>query len=96
MADNKQVNPVRTYLNMQDRRKAIDTLYKDDAGVRTYTRQSTGSASNVFTEAKLNTILSNVGSNNADITEQLKLSNYAYATNANYQNIVDYFANMYQ
>jgi hypothetical protein len=83
-----------------DRRKAIETLYTNDLGVKTYIRQGTGSVSNTFTEATLNRILSNVGLNTittgpAALNDLLKLTNYAYATDANYANIVNYFANMF-
>ena len=83
-----------------DRRKAIETLYSGDLGVKTYVRQSSGAASSTFTEPTLTRILNSVGLNTitagpASLNELLKLTNYAYATESNYANIINYFANMY-
>lgn len=101
MADNKKIEKkALTPAEFADRRKSIETLYSGDLGVKTYIRQSTGSASSTFTEATLNRILGSVGINTitagpASLNELLKLTNYAYATEANYTNIVNYFANMF-
>jgi hypothetical protein len=83
-----------------DRRKAIETLYSGDLGIKTYVRQSTGSAASSYSEATLTRILNSVGVSTittgpSGLNELLKLTNYAYATDTNYSNIVNYFANMF-
>lgn len=82
-------------LNMADRRKKIRQIYTDDAGVRTYVRQSTFTGSSTFSEETLDRILNQVGSSSASLVDLQRLTDYAYATNPNYANIIDYFANMY-
>ena len=82
-------------LMMADRRKKIRQIYSDDVGVRTYVRQSTSSGSSTFSEESLDRILNQVGSNSASLADLQKLTDYAYATNSNYSNIIDYLSNMY-
>lgn len=99
MADKKEKR-ILTPAEFADRRKSIETLYSGDLGVKTYVRQSTGAAASTFTETTLTRILSSVGINTitagpASLSELLKLTNYAYATEANYANIINYFANMF-
>ena len=83
-----------------DRRKSLETLYSGDLGVKTYVRQSSAGVANTFTETTLNRILNSVGINTItagpnSMNELLRLTNYAYATESNYTNIINYFANMF-
>ena len=39
--------------------------------------------------------MNQVGSSSASLVDLQRLTDYAYATNPNYANIIDYFANMY-
>jgi hypothetical protein len=83
-------------LKMADRRKAIKALYSGDDQLKILTgRTPVGASSSFFNEANLESVLSSVSINPTGFEQIQRISNYAYATEPNYAEMIDYLANMY-
>jgi hypothetical protein len=82
-------------LDMANRRKKIRKIYSDDAGMRTYVRQSTSASRSTYNEESLERLLNSVGSNTFREEDMQKMTNFAYATEPNYATIIDYMSNMF-
>lgn len=83
-------------LKMSDRRKAIQGLYSTDDSVRiSLNKSATGIAGSTFNEETLERTISQLNQKSSSLEDIIKLSNYAYATESNYANIIDYLANIF-
>lgn len=82
---------------MADRRKQIEQIYSgSDEGLRRiFDRASGVSAGARYNEAQINNLINRVGTENINRQEILNLTNFAYATDPNYANIIDYLSNMF-
>jgi hypothetical protein len=93
MPDNEKDKSV---LSMADRRKAIREIYSNDESLRILVgRTPAGAARSFFSEESLDRILTQVSSQSGSIDDILRLSHFAYATEPNYAEMIDYLANMY-
>ena len=91
MPDQKDDN-----LKMADRRKAIKVLYSGDDQLKILTgRTPAGASSNFFNEATLEEVMQAVSINPTRFEQTQRISNYAYATEPNYAEMIDYLANIY-
>ena len=93
---NKKVTFVRN-TNMADRRKQIEQIYDgSDEGLRRLFDKSSGASAGArYNETTINNLLSQVGTETINKQDILNISNYAYATDPNYANIMDYLGNMF-
>jgi hypothetical protein len=84
-------------LNMADRRKQIERLYdgSDESLRRIFDKASGQTIGNRYNEAFLDRLFSSVGSEGLNREQVIELANYAYSTDPNFANIIDYFANMF-
>ena len=82
-------------LSMADRRKKIRKIYDNESSVRTYIRQNNSASRSAYTEASFERLLTSVGSSSFNEDDLQKFASYAYATEPNYANIIDYLVNMY-
>jgi hypothetical protein len=83
-------------LKMADRRKVIQSLYSNDENIRLITGRSPFALSGtLLSEATLTRIFNQISSGNTQTKEIVDLSNYAYATEPTYSEIIDYLSKMY-
>jgi len=84
-------------LNMADRRKQIERLYdgSDESLRRIFDKAAGRNIGNRFNEDFLDRLFTSVGSEGIDRAQIIELANYAYATDSNFANIIDYYANMF-
>lgn len=83
-------------LRMADRRKTIQSLYTGDDNIRLITGRSPFPlTSTLLSETNLTRIFSQISAGNAQRKDIVDLSNYAYATEPTYSEIIDYLSNMY-
>lgn len=84
-------------LNMADRRKQIERLYdgSDDSLRRIFDKAAGQTIGNRYNEDFLDRLFASVGSEGLNRQQVIELSNYAYSTDPNFSNIVDYLSNMF-
>lgn len=94
--ENKKTNFI-SLTDMADRRKQIEQIYGGaDEGLQwLYERSSSRATGARYTENRIDTLLRQVGTTTLDKREVVDLANFAYATDPNYANILDYLANMF-
>lgn len=82
---------------MANRRKQIEQLYGgSDTGIqRLFDRLSSKNIGGRYNELQINRIMQQVGTPTLDKGEVLDLTDFAYATDPNYANIIDYLSNMF-
>lgn len=92
----KKVTFVRN-TNMADRRKQIEQLYDgSDEGIRRLFDKAAGANAGArYNETTVNQLLNQVGTETINKKDILSITNYAYATDPNYANIMDYLGNMF-
>jgi len=93
MAENKKDN--KEVLSMADRRKKIRKIYDNESSTRTYIRQSNSASRSSYTKENFERLLSSIGSSTFNEETLQRFANFAYATEPNYANIIDYLVNMY-
>lgn len=94
--DNKKVTFVRN-TDMADRRKQIEQIYDgSDEGIkRIYNKAAGSNSGSKYNEITINQLLNQVGTETINKKEVLNVTNYAYAIDSNYANIIDYLSNMF-
>lgn len=80
-----------------DRRKQIEQLYSgnDTELRRIFNKNPAGGARAIYTETFLDTLLNTIGLSTFNMGNAIKISNYAYATDPNFTNLIDYIVNMF-
>lgn len=78
-------------LSMTNRRKAIKKIYSSDSGAVRWIRSNSWGGSGQLDSTSLERIIKNLGGTK----EIMNLTDFAYATEPTYAEIIDYLANMY-
>ena len=80
-----------------DRRKQIQELYSgnDTELRRIFNKNAAGGARALYTETFLDTLLNSIGLSTFNMGNAIKISNYAYATDPIFTDLIDYISNMY-
>lgn len=96
MSDDKRLI-TKNLDKMSDRRKQIERLYdgSDESLRRVFDRASGRAIGAQYDEAAVQRLIDSIGTSNLQIEDAVDLANFAYASEPNFSNIIDYLANMF-